>query len=85
MFKKILCILIVCLSFNLNAEELNIRVLEIKTIDYENGTLGPTRFTILCVNGYKWLQSGIGQNQSTSQMFDDKNSVGHAQPIRCPN
>lgn len=85
MIKKMLLIACVVFSLSVQAEELKITVLEVKKVKYANGMWNDTEFRILCINGYKWLQSGVGNTQSTSQMFDDKNPMHYAQPISCPN
>ena len=68
--KKIILLSLLALMTLCNAEEIKVTTLEVKIVDYENGKFGNTRFRIICINGYKWLQYGI-ENSSISQIFQN--------------
>ena len=71
--------------FSLNASALNVDLIKKLRVDYENGSITSSTFRILCIDGYKWLELQSGYSGSVSQMFDDKNKEGYAQPIKCKN
>lgn len=81
--KKIVLLTLLALMTLCNAEELKVKTLEVKRIDYENGRIIPNYFRILCINGYKWLQFK-DQNGSVSQMFESGIN-GYSVPIKCNN
>ena len=80
---KIVLLTLLALMTLCNAEELKVTTLEVKRVDYENGNIGTTKFRIVCINGYKWLQYD-GVNGSISQMFESGN-YSYAQPIKYNN
>ncbi len=82
MLKRVLLIISL---FSLNASALNVDLIKKVKVDYANGSLVDSTFRILCIDGYKWLESQSGYSRSVSQMFDDKNKEGYAQPIKCKN
>ena len=81
--KKIVLLTLLALMTLCNAEELKVKTLEVKRIDYENGNIGATVFRIVCINGYKWLQYD-GMHGSISQMFES-GQYGYSMPIKCNN
>lgn len=81
--KKIVLLTLLALMTLCNAEELKVKTLEVKRIDYENGNIGATVFRIVCINGYKWLQYD-GMHGSISQMFESR-QYGYSMPIKCNN
>ena len=82
--KKIILLTLLALMTLCSAEELKVTTLEVKKINYENGTMGETIFRVVCINGYKWLQFG-GMHGSISQMFENNVMNGNAQAIPCKN
>lgn len=68
----------------LYAEELRVDTLEIKERNYQEGMIGTRTFSILCINGYKWLQYEHNTG-SISQMFKINIDNGGAVPIKCKN
>lgn len=82
MLKKVLLIIGL---FSLNASALNVDLMKKVKVDYKNGILTNSTFRILCIEGYQWLEFQAGYSGSISQMFDDKNKEGYAQPIKCKN
>lgn len=83
MLKKFLLIIGL---FSLNASALNVDLIKKVKVDYKNGILTNSTFRILCIEGYQWLEFKSGYySGSISQMFDDKNKEGYAQPIKCKN
>ena len=58
---------------------------EVKIPEISGNYQGTKTFAIVCINGYKWLHSGISGSTTLSQMFTDDNAVRHAQPISCKN
>ena len=84
MKKIILLTTLLALITLCSAEEPKITTLEVKKIDHNNGNMGATIFSIVCINGYKWLQY-YGVYDSISQMFQNNMLNGNAQPIRCEN
>ena len=85
--KKIILLTLLALMTLCNAEELKVTTLDVMNVYYQNGKIGDTRFRIVCVNGYKWLQYGL-ENGSLSQMFENNeiNKFGYvAKAIPCKN
>ena len=82
--KKIILLTLLALITLCSAEELKVTTLDIKKVDYENGSMGATVFRVVCINGYKWLQYE-GMQGSMSQMFQSNVMNGNAQPIQCKN
>ncbi len=66
--KKIILLLLISLSV---FADIKVTTLETKSVNYENGEIGAPTFRILCINGYQWLQSGVGTGRSISQMFEN--------------
>ena len=65
------------------AEELKVKTLETKSVNYENGAWVATTFRIVCINGYKWIQSGSVNTTTLSQMFIEVNNQPRL--IKCGN
>ena len=83
--KKIILLTLLALMTLCSAEELKFTTLEVKRVNYENGSIGGTVFRIVCINGYKWLQY-YGTNSSISQMFESgPGQYGYSMPIKCNN
>ena len=82
--KKIILLTLLALMTLCSAEELKVTTLEVKIVNYENGSIAGTVFRVVCINGYKWLQYD-GKNGSISQMFQSNVMKGNAQPIQCKN
>ena len=66
--KLYIALLLFCCA---GASELKVTTLETKSVNYENGEIGAPTFRILCINGYRWLQSGSGNTKTLSQMFEN--------------
>ena len=66
--KKIILLLLISLSV---FADIKVTTLETKSVNYENGEIGAPTFRILCINGYRWLQSGSGNTKTLSQMFEN--------------
>ena len=80
--KKIIALTLLALMTLCSAEELNFTTLEVKRINYENGSIGASVFRIVCINGYKWLQYE-GRQDSISQMFTEVNNQPRL--VKCEN
>lgn len=84
--KKLIFILLFVISA---FADVKVNLIEMKTVDYQNGVLGGITFRVLCINGYQWLQTGDGQDRSISQMFNNNsvNAFGavSAKAINCEN
>ena len=81
--KKIIALILLALITLCSAEELKVTTLEVKKINYQNGSIGGTVFRVVCINGYKWLQKD-GEHGSISQMFQNNNN-NMAKAIPCNN
>mgnify|MGYP003519001285 CR=1 FL=1 len=81
--KKIIALALLALMTLCSAEELKVTTLEVKKINYQNGSIGGTVFRVVCINGYKWLQKD-GEHGSISQMFQNNNN-NMAKAIPCNN
>lgn len=66
--KKLLMLL--ALSISVFAD-VKVNLIEIKSVDYQNGNLAAINFRVICINGYQWLQSGEANTRSISQMFEN--------------
>ena len=80
--KKIIALTLLALMTLCSAEELKFTTLEVKRVNYENGSIGGTVFRIVCINGYKWLQYD-GKHGSISQMFTEVNNQPRL--VKCEN
>ena len=80
--KKIIAFTLLALMTLCSAEELKVTTLEVKRVNYENGSIGGTVFRIVCINGYKWLQFD-GKSGSISQMFTEVNNQPRL--VKCEN
>ena len=80
--KKIIALTLLALMTLCSAEELKVTTLEVKKINYQNGSIGGTVFRVLCINGYKWLQKD-GEYGSISQMFTEVNNQPRL--VKCEN
>ena len=78
--KKIILLLLISLSV---FADIKVTTLETKSVNYENGGIGATTFRMLCINGYQWLQSGVGNTKTLSQMFTEINNQPRL--IKCEN
>ena len=67
------------------ADDLKVTLLDKVSVNYSNGIFTDTQFRILCINGYKWLQFGVNNSSSASQMFESNVITGNATPIKCEN
>lgn len=83
--KKLILIGLLCISVFADIKVDFIETKEIKIPEISGNYQGTKTFSIICINGYKWLHSGLGNSATLSQMFTDDNAVGHAQPIACKN
>ena len=82
--KKIILLTLLALMTLCSAEELKFTTLEVKRVNYENGSMADTIFRIVCINGYKWLQKD-GEHGSILQMFQNDRINNNAQAIPCNN
>ena len=80
--KKIILLTLLALMTLCSAEELKVTTLEVKRVNYENGSMADTIFRIVCINGYKWLQFD-GMSGSISQMFTEVNNQPRL--VKCEN
>ena len=80
--KKIIALTLLALMTLCSAEELKFTTLEVKRVNYENGSMADTIFRIVCINGYKWLQFD-GMSGSISQMFTEVNNQPRL--VKCEN
>ena len=81
--KKLLLLTLLALNVLCNAEELKVKTLDVKRVNYENGNIGATVFRVVCINGYKWIQYGE-RHGSISQMLES-GQYGYSMPIKCEN
>lgn len=63
---------------------------EVKIPEISGNYQGTRTFTIVCINGYKWLQSGYGPSGTLSQMFENTDITSvmptyTAKAITCKN
>ena len=82
--KKIILLTLLALMTLCSAEELKVTTLEVKIVNYENGSIAGAVFRVVCINGYKWLQYE-GMQGSISQMFQSNVMNGNAKLIPCKN
>ena len=80
--KKIIALILLALMTLCSAEELKVTTLEVKKINYQNGSIGASIFRVVCINGYKWLQKD-GEHGSISQMFTEVNNQPRL--VKCEN
>lgn len=78
--KNIILIMLINLAV---IADIKVTTLEIKSVNYENGAWGATTFRIVCINGYKWIQSGSVNTTTLSQMFIEVNNQPRL--IKCEN
>ena len=78
--KNIILIMLINLAV---IADIKVKTLETKSVNYENGALTATTFRIVCINGYKWIQSGSVNTTTLSQMFIEVNNQPRL--IKCEN
>ena len=78
--KNIILIMLINLAV---IADIKLKTLETKSVNYENGALTATTFRIVCINGYKWIQSGSVNTTTLSQMFIEVNNQPRL--IKCEN